>query len=1464
MSRIFISHSSRDDKRAIEVIDWLAANGWDDVFLDLDPIRGLAPGERWQNALKAAADRCEAVLFLISENWLNSRWCLSEYLLAKQLGKRLFPVIIENVDLSALPADITADHQTVHLVLDPHGWERLKQGLKRAGLDANSFSFPAGRRPYPGFEPLTEEDAAVFFGRDAQVLRALDHLRLMRDAGAERVLVVLGASGAGKSSFLRAGLWPRLQRDDHNFWPLPVIRPERAVLTGRSGLHAALEGALVDKRLAQHPALASLPRSRASLGNVVSRDGLAGLLMAMRVAASAPLEGDASSPPTLVLCVDQAEELLNAEGRPEAERFLELLAIALDTDRQLLAILSIRSDAYPQLQADSRLAGIAREPFDLPPILEGSLRSVIEGPAQLAVPPLKPEPAFVDAILEDATGQDALPLLAFTLNRVAREYGADGILTVQNYRTSGGIRGAITAAVDEALASGRDRGLVPRDEKSLVALLRQAFVPHLARVNEAGEFARRVASADEIPAPARPLIDLLVEARLLTRDRGEQGEVTEVAHEALLREWPLLRHFLEADREFLIGKRQLADDLAIWRAAPLDRKGDALLSGFRLTRAQHWLAERASHELTREERNFIGESVRAAQSRQRWRTRAVFAAILLLACFSAVAAWQWNRATKAAAVAELNAAEATTEKTRADQSAAMALQNAAEARAEKARAEQSATEAKAEKLRADQSAADATSRQAKIISKGAEGVLQTGDSTTAALLALEAIRVARLTRNGPIVEPEVALREAIGHSAEIDYFSETKNLFLTDTGRYINLVSPNKIQLFETQTRTRREVMAPGATVTSISECGPTYFAVGSDDGWLTIVDYDTTKSLLSLNLDAIILSIACVFDGGAMRVIAALSSNKVAIINASTFVVERYVVGQNIIHVSASRRHDAFETHTTSNELRLFDVKTGTMIATIPSFVGIGPYALNEDGRFVAFSNATVPSLINVFDVGTKKIIPFRANTLANSPLFVGFIDARRFIAVDSRGSGWIAHIYDEKAEIKANVDSNFDDDGELIAAGLIGKPNTSSDSPFLLMKVHRNGTVVGHQWDEFGNKAAGFVVRSIVEPDDAQIARQAGLILMTNSQRKHGVLFRVPDIPSFQREKVCDGPADLVREVGQQLYVACRASEVQILESDLLARASRLPRSRREGLGALTALAALPTEFFRIDGGMALAGSEDGFIYAWSAYPLLKGIYKKFEGPIILVDAKPSDFSISAINAQGRFIMFGPVVDANVKTPVSSMGGYEAGFTPQNTREICELTLPNRIVDAVIANDRIRTLTALGEVIDVYGETCKFELVSRVPEQKKWLKIYLRSKDFIFVAEGSVCKLEGAEPLRCIDTATVTNRALVTLSDVDDKLFLANEHGGVEQIDTANMRNFGTVYLANDRITALYYSDRLRQLFGVDEGGSLFRTSDIRSISELEQEARTRLPRCLDERSAKIYLGASVPEECSINSKK
>lgn len=657
MSRIFISHSNRDNPRAIEVRGWLADNGWDDVFLDVDPTDGLAPGERWQNALKTAADRCEAVLFLISPNWLKSPWCLSEFLLAKQLGKRLFPVLIEGASMEGLPTEISSDHQAVDLVGDPQGWDRLKEGLRRAGLDANSFPFPAGRRPYPGFEPLTEEDAAIFFGREAQVLRGLDRLRLMRDAGAERMMVVLGASGAGKSSFVRAGLWPRLRRDDRNFLPLPTIRPERAVLSGKAGLFGALERTLSDPRLAGRSELAAFPRSRGALGGMVGQEGgLAELIGAIRRAATQSFRD--GPPPTAVLLIDQAEELLNEEGQAESERFIELIAQTLDREKGLIVVLAIRSDAFPQFQAKPALASVAREAFDLPPMPEGSLRLVIEGPAKLASPQLKLEPALVDRLLADSTGQDALPLLAFTLDRLAREYGADGVLTLENYRAAGGVRGVVTSAVEEALADGRRRGLVTADPASLEKLLKQAFIPHLARVNEAGEFARRIAYSHELPALTKPLIELLVETRLLIRDRDGHGETIEVAHEALLREWPLLRGFLEADREFLISKRQIADDLNIWQDAPANKKSEALLSGLRLTRAQHFLSERSAQDLTDEERTFIGASIKAAEVARRRRNALVAGAIVLLTAFSALAATQWINARREAAVARLNKEEA--------------------------------------------------------------------------------------------------------------------------------------------------------------------------------------------------------------------------------------------------------------------------------------------------------------------------------------------------------------------------------------------------------------------------------------------------------------------------------------------------------------------------------------------------------------------------------------------------------------------------------------------------------------------------------------------------------------------------------------------------------------------------------------------------------------------------------------
>ena len=130
------------------------------------------------------------------------------------------------------------------MVFSADGLARLLRGLREAGIGAEYFPWPPEddpkRVPYRGWQSMEDADAAVFFGRDPQILRGLDALRGMRTTGVESLFVILGPSGVGKSSFLRAGLLPRLRRDHRNFLVADIVRPERAAVTGDHGLAQAI------------------------------------------------------------------------------------------------------------------------------------------------------------------------------------------------------------------------------------------------------------------------------------------------------------------------------------------------------------------------------------------------------------------------------------------------------------------------------------------------------------------------------------------------------------------------------------------------------------------------------------------------------------------------------------------------------------------------------------------------------------------------------------------------------------------------------------------------------------------------------------------------------------------------------------------------------------------------------------------------------------------------------------------------------------------------------------------------------------------------------------------------------------------------------------------------------------------------------------------------------------------------
>jgi tetratricopeptide (TPR) repeat protein len=577
LTRIFLSHSSGNNPEAVALRDWLIAEGWDDLFLDLDPSRGIAAGERWERRLYEAANRCEAVLFLVSRAWLQSEWCLREFRLAQKLNKRSFGILVEPIPVRELPAELTANWQLVdlaqgadhrifravlpdgtesHITFSVSGLARLKAGLTRAGLDARFFQWPPesdpDRPPYRGMRPLEAEDAGIFFGREAPTIEALDRLRGLSEAAPPRFMVILGASGAGKSSFLRAGLLPRLQRDDQRYLPLPIIRPERAALTGESGLIRSLEAAVK---------VAGLRQTRAEVRAAVESGATTVTTLLVALAEKARASGGTNegqlNPRRIVVAIDQAEELFLAEGVAEADGFLRLVGdLATDPKSNLIVIATIRSDAYERLQTAPALDGVRQETLSLPPLPRGAYQIVIEGPAARLAETrrsLKIEPALTAALLADVEqggAKDALPLLAFTLERLFLEHGGDGDLRFSEYRDIGGIKGSIDAAVDGALRAADANPSVPKDRAAREALLRRALIPWLAGIDpETGAPRRRIARLSEIPEEARPLVAHLISARLLATDRNpDTGETTvEPAHEALLRQWGLLQGWLEED-----------------------------------------------------------------------------------------------------------------------------------------------------------------------------------------------------------------------------------------------------------------------------------------------------------------------------------------------------------------------------------------------------------------------------------------------------------------------------------------------------------------------------------------------------------------------------------------------------------------------------------------------------------------------------------------------------------------------------------------------------------------------------------------------------------------------------------------------------------------------------------------------------------------------------------------------------
>jgi len=427
--------------------------------------------------------------------------------------------------------------------------------------------------PFRGLARFERADAPWFFGRTALTGTLAERAAMRREAG--RPLMVVGASGAGKSSLLRAGLLPLLDPD-------PDPAADTAVDPGTD---------------APGPAVLLTP----------GRDPAAALARAL----------GGRRPPAWIV-VDQFEELFtHGAAMDEQAAFVGALldAAAAPAADRTGVVIGLRADFYTAALAHPRLARALQDGQVLVGAMDrAQLREAIAGPVQRAGAEI--EDGLVELLIEQSMefGREhagTLPLLSHALLTTWRQC-AGGPLTTADYLATGGIAHAVARSAEEAYAE-----LTVAQQQ----LARQVFV-HLVHVAEgAADTARRVTPA-ELPgaddaADLSETLGVFIDRRLLTAD----SDSVRITHEALIGSWPKLRSWLDEDRAALLAQRRVASAAETWRASGRDPA--ALLRGAPLAAAEGRMAEPGRRwRPAPPEREFLQASLaqRRAEERTRLRT----------------------------------------------------------------------------------------------------------------------------------------------------------------------------------------------------------------------------------------------------------------------------------------------------------------------------------------------------------------------------------------------------------------------------------------------------------------------------------------------------------------------------------------------------------------------------------------------------------------------------------------------------------------------------------------------------------------------------------------------------------------------------------------------------------------------------------------------------------------------------
>ncbi|MFI0777823.1 hypothetical protein [Streptomyces sp. NPDC021212] len=481
---------------------------------------------------------------------------------------------------------------------------------------AGTPAVPGAVCPYRGLAAYRQQDARWFFGRERSTEALVAQLRAAEKTGG--LVMLVGASGAGKSSLLNAGLVPALEHG--------------ALGDGDGGAREVLQLAPGGDPLAE------LIRRIPQLADVAGTEGEAD---AVREAVTAWASGSAGRP---VVIVDQFEEAFTL-GTDEADRrtFVRLLHAACSPSASgdpapVLVVLGIRADFYEQCLAHPELAdALQHRHMVLGPLTVAELREAVTGPAKAVG--LELEPGLAELIVREVSADgprgthDAgvLPLLSHALLATWQRRKA-GRLTLAGYRAAGGIQGAVAATAERAWTS-----LDPAARTAARLLLLR-----LVRLGEDTQATRRRGTRRQLseestePGKTQESLEALVRARLVTLD----AETVEITHEALLHAWPRLRDWIDEGRNDHLLRQRLEEDGRAWEG--MNRDPSLLYRGSRLEQAHTWAKSAGDTLLAPSAVEFLAASVRL-RKRIIWLSRGAVAALVVLAVVAvgaAVVAWQ--------------------------------------------------------------------------------------------------------------------------------------------------------------------------------------------------------------------------------------------------------------------------------------------------------------------------------------------------------------------------------------------------------------------------------------------------------------------------------------------------------------------------------------------------------------------------------------------------------------------------------------------------------------------------------------------------------------------------------------------------------------------------------------------------------------------------------------------------------